>query len=338
VKILKRRDRCNVICLWFQRAGFQVVDYARPRLHTDALTTNHGGIVVAATSGVRLSVVDLSIESSTFKLQCMRIVSSASSFITATIYRPGSVAKSTTFFTYMSDVVDRLATFIEPVLLIGDVNIWLQRSTDSENREKTVSLQIYWLRMVSLTVRRLLLTTLMERWMSSRCVLTCYRCKWTSYTLICWITVCFEPISAVKTVGTPCCVTNSWLFDVIKSSAEVAKCLPSSPLDRDGILKVLADIIRARDSGHLALLTLLDLSAAFDTVDHVTLLRHLEVSYGISDTVYNWFTSYLSSRRQYVRSWSTRSIPSLLPCCLEHHKGRSLVRSFSCCTRQTYLD
>ena len=57
------------------------------------------------------------------------------------------------------------------------------------------------------------------------------------------------------------------------------------------VLRVLADILRAVDSGDLALLTLLDLSAAFDTVDHVTLLRRLEVSYGLGGTVHSWFAS-----------------------------------------------
>jgi len=49
------------------------------------------------------------------------------------------------------------------------------------------------------------------------------------------------------------------------------------------LLKVLADILRAVDSGDLAVLTLLDLSAAFDTVDHPTLLRRLRTSYGFGD-------------------------------------------------------
>ena len=36
------------------------------------------------------------------------------------------------------------------------------------------------------------------------------------------------------------------------------------------VVKVLADILTALDTGDIAMLTLLDLSAAFDTVDHAT--------------------------------------------------------------------
>ena len=68
------------------------------------------------------------------------------------------------------------------------------------------------------------------------------------------------------------------------------------------VLKVLSDILTALDSGNLTVLMLLDLSAAFDSVDHAALLRRLRVSYGLDGTVINWFASYLSGRKQCVRS------------------------------------
>jgi len=58
------------------------------------------------------------------------------------------------------------------------------------------------------------------------------------------------------------------------------------------VLKILADILLALDSGDLAMLTLLDLSAAFDSVDHDTLLKRLQKSYGLGWQVLNWFASY----------------------------------------------
>jgi hypothetical protein len=57
------------------------------------------------------------------------------------------------------------------------------------------------------------------------------------------------------------------------------------------VLKVSSDIWKAMDEGNITLLGLLDLSAAFDTVDHDILLERLSTSYGISGSVLQWLSS-----------------------------------------------
>ena len=48
-------------------------------------------------------------------------------------------------------------------------------------------------------------------------------------------------------------------------------------------------------------MVLLDLSAAFDCVDHDILLSRLNITYGIGNMVHSWMSSYLSGRTQFVR-------------------------------------
>ena len=47
-------------------------------------------------------------------------------------------------------------------------------------------------------------------------------------------------------------------------------------------------------------LALLDFSLAFDTIDHPIHIHHLHTDFGITDTVLQWFSSYLTVRTQYV--------------------------------------
>jgi len=66
------------------------------------------------------------------------------------------------------------------------------------------------------------------------------------------------------------------------------------------LLKVYSDFVDAFDKGEITLLCMLDMSAAFDTVDHQILLERLEKTHGIEDGALEWLKSYLSDRVQTV--------------------------------------
>lgn len=78
------------------------------------------------------------------------------------------------------------------------------------------------------------------------------------------------------------------------------------------VLLVYNDIIRAVDQGYLVAMALLDLSCAFDTVDHVTLLSILSQRFSITDQALAWFQSYLTDRCQVFTTDSTQSAPIAL--------------------------
>ena len=54
------------------------------------------------------------------------------------------------------------------------------------------------------------------------------------------------------------------------------------------------------DSQRVTLLVLLDLTVAFDTVDHEVLLNRLNTSFGVRGSALQWFTSHLLNRSQRV--------------------------------------
>jgi hypothetical protein len=74
---------------------------------------------------------------------------------------------------------------------------------------------------------------------------------------------------------------------------------------------VSSTILRAMDNGMITPLVMLDLSAAFDTVEHSRLLNKLE-SAGITGDALNWLRVYLSDRSQSVVINDEVSSPSQL--------------------------
>ena len=74
------------------------------------------------------------------------------------------------------------------------------------------------------------------------------------------------------------------------------------------LLRLLSDIYGAIDRSQVSLLALLDVSAAFDSVDHDILLRRLSVSFGLSGNFLDWLGSFLHDRSFSVVYGPTRSL------------------------------
>ena len=73
------------------------------------------------------------------------------------------------------------------------------------------------------------------------------------------------------------------------------------------LVRVQNDTLCAIDNNESVILLLLDLSAAFDTVDHSILLSRLRDCFGVNGAAVAWFESYLTSRTQFVRVNDCRS-------------------------------
>ena len=72
------------------------------------------------------------------------------------------------------------------------------------------------------------------------------------------------------------------------------------------LLKVVNDLFLSLNKDNISVLALHDFSSAFDTIDHAILVHRLHTHFGFTDTVLQWFSSYLTDRTHYV------SIKSLL--------------------------
>lgn len=97
-------------------------------------------------------------------------------------------------------------------------------------------------------------------------------------------------------------VKNILLIQLVSYLNKISLLSPNESAYRPEIalLNVTDDFFLALDSGNVSKLTLLDLSAAFDTVDQHNLFKTLKNHLGIFGPVWSWFQSYLLDRTQVV--------------------------------------
>ena len=73
------------------------------------------------------------------------------------------------------------------------------------------------------------------------------------------------------------------------------------------LLRITNDLFEAVDAKKANVLVALDLSAAFDTIDHMVLLRRLEHTFGVGGTALSWLRSYLHQRPSFVKNGTAQS-------------------------------
>ena len=128
-----------------------------------------------------------------------------------------------------------------------------------------------------------------------------------------FISKCTEKVVASRLTSH---VNNNNLSEIFQSAYKRAHSTETA------FVRVQNDILRAIDNGDCVILLLLDLSAAFDTVDHNILLSRLGNRFGVEGTALTWFSSYLSERSQFVSIDGKRSASRKFACGV--HQGSVL--------------
>ena len=101
-------------------------------------------------------------------------------------------------------------------------------------------------------------------------------------------------------------IVNYNLGDELQSAYKSAHCTETA------LLKVKNDIMHSLSLHRGVFLVLLDLSSAFDTVNHDLLVKRMATDLGLGGTVIRWFKSYLSGRTSRVCIDGTLSEPTQL--------------------------
>jgi len=85
-------------------------------------------------------------------------------------------------------------------------------------------------------------------------------------------------------------------FERLRLLPSVQSAYRSNHSTETAVLKVITDVLGAADRGEISLLYILDLSAAFDTVDDDMLIGRLKQSFATNGLALSWIESFLRNR------------------------------------------
>ena len=127
---------------------------------------------------------------------------------------------------------------------------------------------------------------------------------------LCWLLYCFAfgdllPIASKVCEKIVLSQFNTYLIDNNRLTSHQSGNKNAHSTETLNI-HLTDSILEAMDKKQITALVLLDLSKAFDSIDHTRLLHKLSIV-GASPSTVNWFKSYLSNRYQYVKIDSTHS-------------------------------
>ena len=120
----------------------------------------------------------------------------------------------------------------------------------------------------------------------------------------------YRPITNLNTIGILERLVLWWLWRHMPKSANIGhlqsayRTLHST---ETAMAKVISDQLMATDGSNPSILLSLDISAAFDTLDHCHLLERDHNLFSFSASVLDWLRSYLAGHQQYVAFGSCRS-------------------------------
>ena len=128
----------------------------------------------------------------------------------------------------------------------------------------------------------------------------------------------YRPLSSLafvdKVIESLVCHQLVAFFEPLHLLLSVQSVYRSKHSTETAALKVITNVLRAADRGEVNLLCMLDLSAAFETVDHDILIGRLQQSSGVKGLALSWIESFLRNRTQSVSIDGVQSTRSLLTC------------------------